>query len=227
MATYLIDTENVGTAWLAVAEQMFPEDRMCVFAFSGDAKMSINFSMLETCIRAAGQIEIVWCGEKVHSKNAMDFAIASYVGLCAAKGEGEIYIVSNDSDYEVLSRFWTQRGIRVEKMAVGQGYANAKERSVSVPELPLFAPEPEMELETNPRKKRIRVLLNGDSEATELVCRVCETIPEDAKKKDRRFLDALEKEPRFKKMAEREKKKIMEKANGVAAIYFNRQQKAD
>lgn len=50
MATYLVDTENVGTAWLAVAEQMRPEDKMCVFAFSGDAKLSINFSMLETCM---------------------------------------------------------------------------------------------------------------------------------------------------------------------------------
>ena len=37
MATYLVDTENVGTAWLAVAEQLRPEDKMCVFAFSGDA----------------------------------------------------------------------------------------------------------------------------------------------------------------------------------------------
>lgn len=218
MATYLVDTENVGTAWIAVAEQMRPEDKMCVFAFSGDAKLSINFSMLETCMRASGQIEIVWCGEKVHTKNAMDFAIASYVGLCAANGERQIYIVSNDSDYEVLSGFWAQRGVMVEKLAVGQGYANAKEiasRKV----------EPAREPELNPRKKRIRVLLNGDSEAAELVYRVCETIPENAKKKGKRFLEALEKEPRFKKMAEKKKKSIVEKANGVTGIYFDRQEK--
>lgn len=217
MATYLVDTENVGTAWLAVAERMRPEDKMCVFAFSGDAKLSINFSMLETCMRASGQIEIIWCGEKVRAKNAMDFAIASYVGLCAAGGEGEIYIVSNDSDYEVLSGFWAQRGVTVEKLAVGQGYAHAKE-------LATHKAEPVREPELNPRKKRIRVLLNGDSEAAELVYRVCETIPENAKKKGKRFLEALEKEPRFKKMAEK-KKSIVEKANGVTGIYFDRQEK--
>lgn len=218
MATYLVDTENVGTAWLAVAERMRPEDKMCVFAFSGDAKLSINFSMLETCMRASGQIEIIWCGEKVRAKNAMDFAIASYVGLCAADGEGEIYIVSNDSDYEVLSGFWAQRGVTVEKLAVGQGYAHAKE-------LATHKAEPVREPELNPRKKRIRVLLNGDSEAAELVYRVCETIPENAKKKGKRFLEALEKEPRFKKMAEKKKKSIVEKANGVTGIYFDRQEK--
>lgn len=218
MATYLVDTENVGTAWLAVAEQMRPNDKMCVFAFSSDTKMSINFSMLETCMRVSGQLEIVWCGEKVHTKNAMDFAIASYVGLCAANGEGEIYIVSNDSDYEVLSRFWVQRGVHVKKLAVGQGYANAKEFTAR-------QPEPVREPEMNPRKKRIRVLLNNDSEAAELVYRVCETIPENAKKKGKRFLEALEKEPRFKKMAEKKKKNIMEKANGVTGIYFDRQEK--
>lgn len=219
MATYLVDTENVGTAWLAVAEQMRPEDKMCVFAFSGDAKLSINFSMLETCMRASGQIEIIWCGEKVRTKNAMDFAIASYVGLCAAGGEGEIYIVSNDSDYEVLSGFWAQRGVTVEKLAVGQGYAHAKEMAARQAQPPACEPE------LNPRKKRIRVLLNGDSEAAELVYRVCETIPENAKKKGKRFLEALEKEPRFKKMAEKKKKSIVEKANGVTGIYFDRQEK--
>ena len=218
MATYLVDTENVGTAWLAVRERMRPEDKRCVLAFSGAAKLSINFSMLETSMRASGQIEIIWCGEKVRAKNAIDFAIASYVGLCAAGGEGEIYIVSNDSDYEVLSGFWAQRGVTVEKLAVGQGYAHAKE-------LATHKAEPVREPELNPRKKRIRVLLNGDSEAAELVYRVCETIPENAKKKGKRFLEALEKEPRFKKMAEKKKKSIVEKANGVTGNYFDRQEK--
>ena len=85
--------------------------------------------------------------------------------------------------------------------------------------------QPVREPELNPRKKRIRVLLNGDSEAAELVYRVCETIPENAKKKGKRFLEALEKEPRFKKMAEKKKKSIVEKANGVTGIYFDRQEK--
>ena len=94
----------------------------------------------------------------------------------------------------------------MEKLAVGQGYAYAKEMAAR-PAQPVREPE------LNPRKKRIRVLLNGDSEAAELVYRVCETIPENAKKKGKRFLEALEKEPRFKKMAEKKKKSIMEKAN--------------
>ena len=184
----------------------------------GDPKLRITFAMWEVGRRATGKIEIVWCGEKVRTKNAMDFAIASYVGLCAAGGEGEIYIVSNDSDYEVLSGFWAQRGVTVEKLAVGQGYAHAKEMAAR-------PAQPAREPELNPRKKRIRVLLNGDSEAAELVYRVCETIPENAKKKGKRFLEALEKEPRFKKMAEKKKKSIMEKANGVTGIYFDRQEK--
>ena len=91
MATYLVDTENVGTAWLAVAEQMRPEDKMCVFAFSGDAKLSINFSMLETCMRASGQIEIVWCGEKVHTKRNGFFQCILCGSVCCQRRKTDLY----------------------------------------------------------------------------------------------------------------------------------------
>lgn len=121
----LVDTENVGNAWIPFLDTMEETDLITLFYSASSAKLNCNLKTLEIISGKMQQIEFLNCEKYAHSKNALDFHIASYVGVIVGKFIGfnaiedvKINIVSNDSGFDAVVQFWSDRGVVIERSAI-------------------------------------------------------------------------------------------------------------
>jgi len=111
---FLIDTENVGQTFLPGIQELTAQDTLILFHYEKAAPFKQE--MLLSIARAKCKHEIIEM--RIHTKNAMDFQICSYLGVLVNKnmGNAEYYIVSRDKGYTAAVEFIRQsyEGITVK-----------------------------------------------------------------------------------------------------------------
>ena len=109
---YLIDFENVGLKGLEGAEKLSAQAHVHLFSTRNAPK--INTATLATF---NGKNLVV---HEVPAKSqSVDMHLVSWLGYLLAEGEDARYvIVSNDTDYDGIIRFWkAQKGVSVQRRA--------------------------------------------------------------------------------------------------------------
>ncbi|WP_049962631.1 PIN domain-containing protein [Ruminococcus sp. HUN007] len=101
---YLIDFENVSTGGFSGCELLGSSDHIHVFFTDKSTKFDLN--ILHRHRAASLEIHKVPCGNQ-----SADMHIVSYLGYLVGKNSGknfECIIVSKDTDFDNIIRFWTE-----------------------------------------------------------------------------------------------------------------------
>lgn len=120
MATiYYIDSENVGDSWIDLLDDA--DSRYLVFYTSHSPR--IAYSQAIKLMNATNKPEFVECYE---GNNGLDFQLVSYMGYeLHADNSNEMIIVSNDTGFDSVVHFWTNRGMRVKRVG-HSNYSNSQ-----------------------------------------------------------------------------------------------------
>ena len=115
MDYYFVDYENVHSDGFSNVDCLNKDDVICIMY----TEQSKNFTLdlFEKVNRLGVSIEVYKAG--TGSKNALDFQLSSYLGYIIAKNSKEkvkFHIISKDTGYDVLLRFWQEKGISVDRM---------------------------------------------------------------------------------------------------------------
>ena len=112
---YMIDSENVGDAWISLLSFLKEDDRMIVFYTEHSPHMS--YKNLIQLKESAHEVVFVKCFE---GSNALDFQLCTELGwMIGEKPENEYIIVSNDNGFDAVIKYWgkKQRNVRRLKIA--------------------------------------------------------------------------------------------------------------
>ena len=106
---YLVDTENVGTAWKDILPQKSSKD--VIILFYTEHSPGISYMDLNVIREYPMSFDIILC---YHGKNGLDFQMISYLGyLIKTAPKTEYVIISNDTGYDAAVKFWRDREIEV------------------------------------------------------------------------------------------------------------------
>ncbi len=113
--TYLIDSENINDVWVELLEILGDEDEILVFYTDKSAHMGYD-----RIVRLIGHKRgIVRWIKWFEGQNALDFQLVTELGSCLSQdGERDYVIVSNDTGYDAVVRYWLQKGCRVRRLKV-------------------------------------------------------------------------------------------------------------
>ena len=113
LKTYLVDSENVGESWIDLLNSNNEEGRFLIFYTRNSPR--IDYEHLISLINASNALEFIPCYE---GSNALDFQLVSYLGyLLCSEQETEMIIVSNDTGFDAVVKFWSERGRDVKRLA--------------------------------------------------------------------------------------------------------------
>lgn len=114
MSTYLIDTENVATAWLPIAKTAQRQDRIILFYTDAVHHQNLTIPELAELSKTVCHIDAVYC---FCGSNALDFQLVSELGRLIAKKPAEHYfILSRDTGYDSVTAYWNQQHIHVRRI---------------------------------------------------------------------------------------------------------------
>ena len=115
MATvYFIDSENVGDGWIDLLEK--PDSKFFVFYTSHSPH--IAYSNVVKLINATERPNFIECYE---GNNGLDFQLVSYLGYeLHINNTNEMIIVSNDTGFDVVVRFWLDREMNVKRFPISK-----------------------------------------------------------------------------------------------------------
>lgn len=114
--TYLVDTENVGTIWNLLLRPLSKQDNLILFYTENSP--GISYFDLDAIIKENKTFELISCNK---GKNALDFQLISYLGyLLKSAAKTEYTIISNDTGYDPVVKFWKDKGYVVTRMTVSQ-----------------------------------------------------------------------------------------------------------
>ena len=106
---YLVDTENVGTAWKDILPQKSSKD--VIILFYTEHSPGISYMDLNVIREYPMSFDMILC---YPGKNGLDFQMVSYLGyLIKTAPKSEYIIVSNDTGFDSVVRFWSDREIEV------------------------------------------------------------------------------------------------------------------
>ena len=106
---YLVDTENVGTAWKDILPQKSSKD--VIILFYTEHSPGISYMDLNVIREYPMSFDMILC---YPGKNGLDFQMVSYLGyLIKTAPKSEYIIVSNDRGFDSVVRFWSDREIEV------------------------------------------------------------------------------------------------------------------
>ncbi|MBP5732607.1 MAG: hypothetical protein J6W66_02105 [Lachnospiraceae bacterium] len=109
---YFIDSENVGDHWISLLDHATDDDEILVFYTENSPHM--NYKNLVILKQSPKEITFVECSS---GNNALDFQLSTSLGYHVHAFEGcEFIIVSNDTGYDAVVKFWNQRKIRVRRI---------------------------------------------------------------------------------------------------------------
>lgn len=110
MAIYLIDFENVHSDGLKGIEQLTNKDECYIFYSEHAGVLTFNMHKKISESRA----KMYYVEAQVGMKNALDFQLVSYLGyMIREKPELNYCVVSNDKAFELVGRFWQEKGVNV------------------------------------------------------------------------------------------------------------------
>ena len=141
--TFFIDSENVGDSWIALLEKAAADDTILVYYTMKSPHM--NYRNIILLKESDKEITFIECN---YGNNALDFQLCTDLGYRAHDiGDGEFIIVSNDTGYDAVVRFWKKRGVSVNRIK-GSACASVDtyeepldEEEVVSPEAAAAAPE--------------------------------------------------------------------------------------
>lgn len=126
---YLVDSENVGDIWVPLLIASQPEDQVIVFYTQKSPHM--NYENVRLLKETDKEAEFVKCYE---GSNALDFQLVSQLGyLLREDADCEYVIVSNDTGFDAVVRYWTVRKMPVRRLSgkecsrqMSKNYSNAE-----------------------------------------------------------------------------------------------------
>lgn len=108
---YLVDTENVGTAWKEILPQKSQKD--VIILFYTEHSPGISYMDLNVIREYPLSFDMILC---YAGKNGLDFQMVSYLGyLIKTAPKSEYIIVSNDTGFDAVVKFWSDREIEVSR----------------------------------------------------------------------------------------------------------------
>lgn len=117
MRTYLIDTENISSAWLPMLKTLGKGDKLVLFYT--EFTCVLPYSALDTILTKSKQVKTIECERS--GKNSLDFQLVSYLGYMLHKNDkNEYIIISNDKGFWSVASFWSKKGCHVECWSVEQ-----------------------------------------------------------------------------------------------------------
>ncbi len=109
---YYVDSENVGDEWIALFEGADPDSHFFIFYTTKSPYMS--YPNVVKLLSLNKNLEFILCHE---GSNALDFQLVTYLGYQLCKEpENEIYIVSKDTGFDAVIRFWEEREISIHRI---------------------------------------------------------------------------------------------------------------
>ncbi len=106
---FFIDSENVGDFWVSLLPSVNPEDLFLVFYTLKSPYM--NYKNLILLKESDKDITFIEC---TGGKNALDFQLCTDLGYRIHDDrDGEYIIVSSDTGYDAVIRYWAQRDITI------------------------------------------------------------------------------------------------------------------
>jgi hypothetical protein len=125
MSVFLIDYENVGVKGLMGISSLNEEDKVYLL-YSKNAD-TLTFEMHEMMNNSKAEIKCIKAD--VGTKNALDFQLSSKLGyLVAANKKEQFYVVSDDSGFDCVVKFWTKDGCKIERVSNLQLRSKAEEQ---------------------------------------------------------------------------------------------------
>ncbi len=113
---YLIDTENVRTVWTLLLERMTENDRIYVFYTQNSG--NVSYEEVNGVISSGKNVQLIQCHT---GKNGLDFQLVSYLGYLIRDNENADYcIISDDSGYDAVIKFWEGRDVDVMRKTAAQ-----------------------------------------------------------------------------------------------------------
>lgn len=111
--TYLIDSENINDIWVEILHCMEDKDEILVFYTDKSAHMGYD-RIIRLMEHKRGIVRWIRCFE---GQNALDFQLVTELGSrIGQEPKREYIIVSNDTGYDAVVRYWQQREYRVRRM---------------------------------------------------------------------------------------------------------------
>lgn len=111
---YLIDTENIGSAWTEVLPLMGRNDEILLFYTVNSP--GIPYRDLQQIMSHLSQMELIPCNT---GRNGLDFQLSSYLGyLLRSSTKTQYIILSKDTGYDPLIQFWKEKGVDIARCAV-------------------------------------------------------------------------------------------------------------
>lgn len=110
---YFVDSENVGDSWISLLRQIAIDDEILVFYTSRSPRIGYESAIL---LRESDKkISFVKCNE---GNNALDFQLGTYLGYELHKAEAgdEFIIVSNDTGFDAVVKFWKDNPVLVTRI---------------------------------------------------------------------------------------------------------------
>lgn len=106
---YLVDTENVGSAWKELLPQKSSKD--LIILFFTEHSPGISYYDLDIIRQYPSSFDMIEC---IPGKNGLDFQLVSYLGyLIKTAPKTDYVIVTNDTGYDAVVKFWNQREMSV------------------------------------------------------------------------------------------------------------------
>ncbi len=108
---YLVDTENIGSAWKELLPKKGSKDMLVLF-FT-EHSPGVSYSDLDFIRQYPTSFETIEC---YPGKNGLDFQLVSYLGyLIKSAPKTDYIIVTNDTGYDAVVKFWTEREMSVKR----------------------------------------------------------------------------------------------------------------
>lgn len=119
----LIDTENVGDRWIAIADKLGKKDRMIVFYTQNHSK-----KLEEFLIKHVHDPRFAWI-ECRTGNDALDYQLVGVLSYLISKhSKAKFRIFSNDQGYQESIESWASRGINVSQMGFDISKKKKKEK---------------------------------------------------------------------------------------------------
>lgn len=107
---YLIDTENMAREWV---ELMDGRGNAIYHIFYTEKSAAIPIECIERMMAKQESIQFVKC---YTGANALDFQLVTQLGyMLATMPEDYYHIVSKDTGYDAVVKFWAERGTKVDR----------------------------------------------------------------------------------------------------------------
>ncbi len=108
---YLVDTENIGSAWKELLPIKSSKDLLILFYTENSP--GISYTDLDFIRLYPSSFDMILCNP---GKNGLDFQLVSYLGyLIRSAPKTEYIIVSNDTGYDAVVKFWNGREMTVKR----------------------------------------------------------------------------------------------------------------